>query len=131
MSKIVYACVVLASMALAGVHVARVWAAQNPSRSNDPTQTPPPAYTPRPPAAPAAEDTPAQRETLERMKARANEQSEAARKSYNLTITSNYNFHYGKDKPFAPGNIKVQGEGFLQPGAFPSAEYCGACHQEA
>jgi tetratricopeptide (TPR) repeat protein len=25
----------------------------------------------------------------------------------------------------------VQGEGFLQPGAYPSAEYCGTCHQEA
>ena len=25
----------------------------------------------------------------------------------------------------------MQGEGFLQPGAFPSAEYCGTCHQEA
>jgi tetratricopeptide (TPR) repeat protein len=131
MSKVVGACVVLAWLALAGVHAAPVWAAQNPSQSSDPTQTPPPAYTPRLPGAPAAEDTPAQQEILERMQARANEQYEAARKAYNLAITANYNFHYGKDKPFAPGNIKVQGEGFLQPGAFPSAEYCGTCHQEA
>src|SRR6202041_2346736 len=65
------------------------------------------------------------------MQARANEQYEAARKAYNLAITANYNFHYGKDKPFAPGNIQVQGEGFLQPGAFPTADYCGTCHQEA
>ena len=25
----------------------------------------------------------------------------------------------------------MQGEGFLQPGAYPTAEYCGTCHQEA
>ena len=46
-------------------------------------------------------------------------------------VTPAYNFHYGPKNPFTPGNITVQGEGFLQPGAFPSAEYCGTCHQEA
>lgn len=131
MNKVVGALLAFACLALAGARIDPVWAAQNPSASKDPTQTPPPAYTPRPPGAPAVEDTAAQREALARMEARANEQQAAARKSYNSAITDSYNFHYGKDRPFTPGNIKAQGEGFLQPGAFPSAEYCGTCHQEA
>ena len=46
-------------------------------------------------------------------------------------MTPTYDFHYGKKNPFTPGNIQVEGEGFLQPGAFPTAEYCAHCHQEA
>lgn len=30
-----------------------------------------------------------------------------------------------------PAMFQLEGEGFLQPGAYPSAEYCGTCHQEA
>jgi tetratricopeptide (TPR) repeat protein len=30
-----------------------------------------------------------------------------------------------------PGNAAAEGDDFLQPGAFPDAEYCGHCHQEA
>jgi hypothetical protein len=93
--------------------------------------TPPPAYTPPPKGAPPAEDTPAQRDALAKLKARAEERTEADRKAYNSTVTPTYNFHYGPKNPFTPGNITVQGEGFLQPGAYPSAEYCGTCHQEA
>ncbi len=93
--------------------------------------TPPPAYTPPPKGAAPAEDTPAQQEALAKLKARAEERMEAGRKAYNATVTPAYNFHYGPKNPFTPGNIQVQGEGFLQPGAYPSAEYCGTCHQEA
>ena len=93
--------------------------------------TPPPAYTPPPKGAPPAEDTPAQREALARWKAKAEQRLAADRKEYNAEVTPTYNFHYGKKNPFTPGNIQVQGDGFLQPGAFPSAEYCGTCHQEA
>jgi tetratricopeptide (TPR) repeat protein len=93
--------------------------------------TPPPAYTPPPKGAAPAEDTPAQRDALAKLKVRAEERTEADRKAYNSTVTPAYNFHYGPKNPFTPGNIKVQGEGFLQPGAYPSAEYCGTCHQEA
>jgi hypothetical protein len=93
--------------------------------------TPPPAYTPAAKGAAPAEDSPAQREALAKLKARAEERTEADRKAYNSTVTPTYNFHYGPKNPFTPGNITVQGEGFLQPGAYPSAEYCGTCHQEA
>ena len=93
--------------------------------------TPPPAYTPPPKGTAPAEDTPAQRETLARLKARAEERTGADRKAFNSAVTPTYNFHYGPKNPFTPGNITVQGEGFLQPGAYPTAEYCGTCHQEA
>ncbi len=93
--------------------------------------TPPPAYTPPPKGTAPTEDTPAQREALAKLKARAEERTEADRKAYNSMVAPAYNFHYGPKNPFTPGNITVQGEGFLQPGAYPSAEYCGTCHQEA
>jgi hypothetical protein len=93
--------------------------------------TPPPAYTPPAKGAPPAVDTPAQREALARWKARAIQQTESAREAYNATVTPSYNFRYGPKNPFTPGNIQVDGKGFLQPGAYPSAEYCGTCHQEA
>jgi len=93
--------------------------------------TPPPAYAPPPKGAAPAEDTPAQRDALAKLKARAEERTEADRKAYNSMVAPAYNFHYGPKNPFTPGNITVQGQGFLQPGAYPSAEYCGTCHQEA
>jgi tetratricopeptide (TPR) repeat protein len=91
----------------------------------------PPAYTPPPAGAAPVEDTPAQREALAQWKARAEERTETDRKTYNAMVSPAYNFHYGPKNPFTPGNIQVQGEGFLQPGAYPTAEYCGTCHHEA
>jgi hypothetical protein len=102
-----------------------------PPGSDASTLTPPPAYTPPPKGTPPAEDTPAQREAIARWKAKAEQATEAARIAHNLFVTPDYNFHYGPKNPYTPGNIAVLGQGFIQPGAFPSAEYCGACHQEA
>ena len=93
--------------------------------------TPPPAYTPPPKGSHPTEDTPAQREALAKLNARAEDRAEADRKSFNAAVTPSYNFHYGPKNLFTPGNIQLEGEGFLQPGAYPSAEYCGTCHQEA
>jgi len=93
--------------------------------------TPPPAYTPLPKGVQPAQDTPAEHEALVKWKAKAEQRTEADRKAYNAQVTSSYNFHYGPKNPFTPGNVQVQGEGFLQPGAYPTAEYCGTCHQEA
>lgn len=101
------------------------------AQSSTVTQTPPPAYTAPAPGTPSVEDTPAQREALAKWKARAEEAVAADRKAYNSGVTPSYNFHYGPKNPFTPGNVQAQGEGFLQPGAYPSAEYCGTCHQEA
>jgi Tfp pilus assembly protein PilF len=95
------------------------------------SQAPPPAYTPRPKDAPPVEDTLAQREALTRLETKAQERDEAARKAHNEIVTPSYNFHYGPKNPYLPGNVHVEGEGFIQPGAFPTAEYCGTCHQEA
>jgi len=92
---------------------------------------PPPAYTHLAKGAPPVEDTPAQSAALAAWKAKAEQKSEEDRKAHNALVTPSYNFHYGKGNPYTPGNIKVQGEGFIQPGAFPTAEYCGTCHQEA
>jgi lipoprotein NlpI len=131
MRKVFGALVAFACLALAGAWITPSWAAQNPSQSGNPTLTPPPAYTPPLPGAAAVEDTPSQREALAALGAKANQQFDADRKAHNAEAIGGYNFHYGKDKPFAPGNIRAQGDGFLQPGAFPSAEYCGTCHQEA
>jgi Tfp pilus assembly protein PilF len=43
----------------------------------------------------------------------------------------NYDFHFGKDLISAPGNAMMEGGGFVEPGAFSKAEYCGHCHKEA
>jgi hypothetical protein len=48
-------------------------------------------------------------------------------KLHNETVTPTYNFHYGQKNPYLPGNVHVEGEGFIEPGAFPTAECCGVC----
>ncbi len=53
------------------------------------------------------------------------------RKAYADTIRQSYNFPFGKNQISAPGNAAVEGDDFLNPSAFPSAEYCGHCHKEA
>jgi Flp pilus assembly protein TadD len=105
--------------------------ATRPAPQSTPAPPPPPAYTAPPPGTPPVEDTPAQRDALNKLAAKAEHDFEDLRKAHNATVEPAYNFYYGKDKPFAPGNIALQGDGFIQPGAFPSAEYCGTCHQEA
>ncbi len=53
------------------------------------------------------------------------------RQAYADAVGKTYNFHFGKDDISSPGNARVEGNQFIQPGAFPSAEYCGHCHQQA
>jgi Tfp pilus assembly protein PilF len=55
----------------------------------------------------------------------------AARNAYDAKTAASYNFAFGKGKISVPGNAAVTGNEFLQPDAFPTAEYCGHCHQEA
>ncbi len=61
--------------------------------------------------------------------AQSDESSE--RKAYADKVRETYNFRFGKDKISVPGNAAVAGNDFIQPTAFPTAEYCGRCHQEA
>ena len=53
------------------------------------------------------------------------------RKEYADKIRETYNFRFGKDKPSLPGNASVEGNDFIQPGAFPKAAYCAHCHEQA
>jgi cytochrome c-type biogenesis protein CcmH/NrfG len=56
---------------------------------------------------------------------------DASRKEYAERVGKSYNFAFGKNNISTPGNAAVEGDTFLQPGAFPTADYCGHCHQEA
>jgi Cytochrome c554 and c-prime/Tetratricopeptide repeat len=56
---------------------------------------------------------------------------EADRKQYADKVRETYNFRFGKDQPFIPGTMQVEGDDFVQPGAFPDPSYCAHCHQEA
>lgn len=53
------------------------------------------------------------------------------RKNYSDQIRQTYNFRFGEDNFSLPGNAAIEGNEFIQPGAFPKAEYCGHCHEEA
>lgn len=56
---------------------------------------------------------------------------ESQRKEYSEKVGASYNYRFGKELPFAPGNPEIEGKDFVQPGAFPDATYCAHCHQEA
>ncbi len=56
---------------------------------------------------------------------------QAERKAYSDKISEGYNYRFGKDRPFMPGNAGTEDGDFVQPGAFPRPEYCAHCHQEA
>lgn len=53
------------------------------------------------------------------------------RKNYAAKIRETYNFRFGGDKLSTPGNAAVEGDDFIQPGAFPKAKYCAHCHEES
>ena len=53
------------------------------------------------------------------------------RQAYSDRVQQNYNFPFAKGDISLPGNAAFEGRGFLQPGAYPDAEYCGQCHEEA
>jgi Flp pilus assembly protein TadD len=136
MTRLHFSRLILSTLAFSAVLAACAQAQQAPQSVNpaDPGTSelaPPPAYTAKPKDAPPTPDTDAQLASMARFKARAEEKFAADHKAYNDQVTSAYNFHYGKGNPYTPGNVAAVGEGFMQPGAYPSAEYCGTCHQEA
>ena len=51
--------------------------------------------------------------------------------NYSDAIRQTYNFRFGKDNFSLPGNAATEGNEFIPPSAFPEAEYCGHCHEEA
>ena len=78
-----------------------------------------------------APDTPAEHAALMKWESEAGKKQVTARSDWNAQVAPGYNYPWGAAKPFAPGNSQLEGKGFLQPDAYPSAEYCATCHQEA
>lgn len=54
-----------------------------------------------------------------------------ARSAYSQKIAKEYTYRFGSDKPFLPSNIRTDNGEFMDPKSFPTAQYCGHCHQEA
>ena len=59
------------------------------------------------------------------------DEAAVARLAYTEKIAAKYNFRYGKEFPFLPSNGTTDNGQFINPKSFPTAEYCGHCHQEA
>jgi Tfp pilus assembly protein PilF len=51
--------------------------------------------------------------------------------NYSEKIRQTFNFRFGKDNFSLPGNAATDTHDFIQAGAFPKAEYCAHCHEEA
>jgi tetratricopeptide (TPR) repeat protein len=51
--------------------------------------------------------------------------------AFHNSVASHYNYAFGKDTPFLPSNATNTTGQFLSPKSFPTAQYCGHCHQEA
>jgi hypothetical protein len=54
----------------------------------------------------------------------SNENNEA----YSRRINQKYDYRFGAKVPFLPSNATSEGGGFIPPGKFPTAGYCGHCH---
>ena len=51
--------------------------------------------------------------------------------AFHNSVASRYNYAFGKQSPFLPSNATTVDGQFWSPKVFPTAEYCGHCHQEA
>lgn len=56
---------------------------------------------------------------------------DAARRAYAEHVRQTYAFPFAPGSISLPGNAAIEGNEFIQAGAFPTAQYCGHCHQEA
>lgn len=55
----------------------------------------------------------------------------ALRSAYSQTVSEHYNFRFGAGEPFLPSLATTDTGEFIDPKSFPTARYCGHCHQEA
>jgi tetratricopeptide (TPR) repeat protein len=55
----------------------------------------------------------------------------AQRHVYSQSVSQHYNYRFGADQPFLPSLATTDTGEFINPKAFPTAKYCGHCHQEA
>ncbi|HEY4010120.1 MAG TPA: multiheme c-type cytochrome, partial [Acidobacteriaceae bacterium] len=60
-----------------------------------------------------------------------NEAAEAARTAYSNKTLATYNSRFGADRHFLPSNAATDDGEFIDPKSFPTAKYCGHCHEEA
>jgi tetratricopeptide (TPR) repeat protein len=51
--------------------------------------------------------------------------------AFHDSVAFRYNYAFGKDTPFLPSNATSSNGQFMSPKSFPTAQYCGHCHQEA
>jgi len=63
--------------------------------------------------------------------ASADANTSAQRSAYSNNVAEHYNFRFGNDKPFLPSNATTDTGEFINPQSFPTAQYCGHCHQAA
>lgn len=59
------------------------------------------------------------------------DEAAVARHEYTEKVAAQYNYRFGREFPFAPSNVTTDTGEFLDPKSFPTAEYCGHCHQES
>ncbi len=59
----------------------------------------------------------------------ADEDAQAARHAYQAKKASSYSFRFAPAASFLPSNATTDTGEFLEANAFPSADYCGHCHQ--
>jgi tetratricopeptide (TPR) repeat protein len=50
--------------------------------------------------------------------------------TYSQNIAAHYSMPFAQDKPFLPSIATTQTGEFIDPKSFPTAEYCGHCHQQ-
>jgi Tfp pilus assembly protein PilF len=53
------------------------------------------------------------------------------RQVYSAKVRQSYHFPFGANDISSPGNAAAEGKDFLPASAYPDANYCGHCHQEA
>jgi Flp pilus assembly protein TadD len=64
-------------------------------------------------------------------KAYAADDAAAQRSSYSQNVAAHYKFPFAAERPFLPSNATTDTGEFIDPKSFPTAEYCGHCHQQA
>jgi Tfp pilus assembly protein PilF len=68
---------------------------------------------------------------VERTCAGSDDPTAAQRAEYSQTTSEHYNSRFGADQPFLPSNATTDTGQFIDSKSFPTAKYCGHCHQEA
>jgi len=63
--------------------------------------------------------------------ASAAEDAAAQRSGYSQKVAGHYKLPFAADRPFLPSNATTDNGEFIDPKSFPTAEYCGHCHQQA